>query len=52
MLIFIAIGWGFKTGVEVIMLPITYRVIARLKRKEGVDIYDKKTDFSPLSLDV
>ena len=52
MLIFIAIGWGFKTGVEVIMLPITYRVIAWLKRKEGVDIYDKKTDFSPLSLDV
>jgi uncharacterized integral membrane protein (TIGR00697 family) len=52
MLIFIAIGWGFKTGVEVIMLPITYHVIARLKRKEGVDIYDKKTDFSPLSLDV
>ena len=52
MLVYILIGWGFKTGVEVIMLPVTYRVIAFLKRKEGVDIYDKKTDFTPLSLKV
>ncbi len=52
MLIFIAIGWGFKTSVEVVMLPITYRVIAWLKRKEHVDIYDKTTDFSPLKLSV
>ena len=52
MFIYILIGWGFKTGVEVVMLPVTYRVIAWLKRKEGVDIYDKKTDFTPLSLKV
>lgn len=52
MVIYILIGWGFKTAVEVVMLPITYRVIAFLKRKEGVDIYDKKTDFTPLSLKV
>jgi len=52
MAIYILIGWWFKTGVEVVMLPVTYRVIAFLKRKEGVDIYDKKTDFTPLSLKV
>lgn len=52
MVIYILIGWGFKTGVEVVMLPITYRVIAFLKRKEGVDVYDKKTNFTPLSLEV
>lgn len=52
MVVFILIGWGFKTGVEVVMLPVTYRVIAFLKRKEGVDHYDKKTNFTPLSIDV
>ena len=28
------LGWFYKTGVEVVMLPITYRVIAYLKRHE------------------
>ena len=50
MVLFILIGWGFKTGVEVVMLPVTYRVISWLKRRESVDVYDKKTDFSPLSI--
>lgn len=52
MVIYILIGWGFKTGVEIVMLPVTYRVIAWLKRKEGVDTYDTKTNFTPLSIDV
>lgn len=29
-----ALGWVYKTGVEVVMLPITYRVIAYVKRHE------------------
>ena len=29
-----ALGWVYKTGVEVAMLPITYRVIAYIKRHE------------------
>ncbi|MDH6195979.1 putative integral membrane protein (TIGR00697 family) [Mycobacterium frederiksbergense] len=29
-----ALGWIYKTAVEVIMLPITYRVIAVIKRRE------------------
>jgi uncharacterized integral membrane protein (TIGR00697 family) len=29
-----ALGWIYKTAVEVIMLPITYRVIAYIKRHE------------------
>lgn len=29
-----ALGWFYKTGVEVVMLPITYRVIAYVKRHE------------------
>lgn len=48
LVIFILVGWLFKTIVEVVMLPLTYRVVAALKRREGVDAYDKKTDFTPL----
>lgn len=29
-----ALGWFYKTAVEVVMLPITYRVIALIKRRE------------------
>lgn len=50
MLNFIAVGWSFKTVVEVIMLPVTYRVIKFLKTKEHQDYYDKETDFSPFKL--
>lgn len=49
---FILVGWLFKTAVEIVLLPVTYRVIAFLKRKENVDAYDKQTDFSPLHLAV
>jgi uncharacterized integral membrane protein (TIGR00697 family) len=33
-LTYVALGWVYKTAVEVIMLPITYRVIAFIKRRE------------------
>ena len=29
-----ALGWLYKTAVEVVLLPVTYRVIAYLKRHE------------------
>ena len=35
---------------EAILTPVTYRVIAFLKRVEGVDVYDKGTNFSPFSV--
>ncbi len=31
---YVAIGWIYKTAVEVIVLPVTYRVIAFIKRRE------------------
>jgi len=52
MFIFIMVGWLFKTGVEIILLPVTYRVIAFIKKKEGLDEYDKKTNFTPFKLKV
>lgn len=47
MLKFIAVGWAFKIIVEVVFLPVTYQAIRFLKKREGVDAYDKKTDFTP-----
>lgn len=52
MLIFITVGWAFKIGVEVVFLPVTYRVIDFLKKREKVDAYDKKTDFTPAKISV
>jgi len=31
---YVALGWFYKTAVEVIMLPVTYRVIGYVKRHE------------------
>jgi uncharacterized integral membrane protein (TIGR00697 family) len=42
----------FKTGVEAAVTPLTYRVVAFLKRAEGVDVYDVDTDFNPFKLRV
>lgn len=33
---YIAVGWLYKVGVEVVFLPITYRVIAAIKRREAL----------------
>ncbi len=41
-----------KTGWEVIMTPVTYRVVGWLKRKEGEDYYDVGTDFTPFRVRV
>jgi queuosine precursor transporter len=32
--VYTALGWLYKTAVEVVMLPVTYRVIAYIKRRE------------------
>lgn len=40
----------FKTGVEVIFTPLTYRVIKYLKKHEDEDYYDTNTNFNPFSL--
>lgn len=40
----------FCTLWEFVALPITYRVTALLKKAEGLDIYDRNTDFNPFHL--
>jgi uncharacterized integral membrane protein (TIGR00697 family) len=39
-----------KVAVEVAFTPVTYKVVAALKRAEHEDYYDRHTDFSPFSL--
>jgi uncharacterized PurR-regulated membrane protein YhhQ (DUF165 family) len=41
-----------KVGVEVVFTPVTYRVVAFLKRAENEDYYDRDTDFTPFSVKV
>lgn len=47
---FILQGWLYKTAVEIIFLPITYRAISFLKRREHRDALDTKTDFTPFHI--
>jgi queuosine precursor transporter len=41
-----------KTGWEVAMTPVTYRVVAFLKHAEREDYYDLNTNFTPFSVKV
>jgi len=47
----ILLGWAIKTVVEIVMLPVTYPIVRFLKKVEGVDYYDYKTDFNPFTTD-
>ncbi len=40
-------NWGLKILWEVVLTPVTYAVVGWLKAREGVDIFDDSTDFSP-----
>ncbi|OYW16176.1 MAG: hypothetical protein B7Z39_02385 [Novosphingobium sp. 12-64-8] len=42
-------NWGFKVLWEIVLTPATYAVVGYLKRREGVDVYDTDTDFSPFA---
>ncbi len=39
-----------KVGWEVLLTPLTYLVVNRLKRAEGVDAFDSGTDFTPFAV--
>jgi queuosine precursor transporter len=39
-----------KVGVEVVLTPVTYKIVGFLKRAEQVDHYDRDTDFTPFAL--
>jgi uncharacterized integral membrane protein (TIGR00697 family) len=40
--------WLVKSGYEAAATPLTYLAVGFLKRKDGVDVYDRDTRFNPL----
>ena len=46
-----AANYALKVGWEIVATPITYRVVAALKRAEHEDFYDVDTNFTPFSLE-
>ena len=43
-------NYGIKVGWEILATPITYKVVAWLKRVEHEDYFDRDTDFNPFTL--
>ena len=41
--------WFIKCAWEAILTPVTYAVVGFLKRREGVEVFDTSTDFSPFA---
>ena len=42
-------NWGLKVLWEVVLTPVTYAVVGWLKAREGVEVFDTGTDFSPFA---
>jgi queuosine precursor transporter len=40
-------NWAMKVAWEVVLTPVTYAVVGGLKRAEGIDVFDRGTDFTP-----
>lgn len=47
-----ATNWFLKVLWEAVLTPVTYLVVGALKRHEGIDVYDKGTNFSPFKAGV
>jgi queuosine precursor transporter len=41
------VNWALKVLWEILLTPVTYAVVGFLKRREGVDVFDEGTNFSP-----
>ena len=38
-----------KVGWEVLLTPVTYKVVGALKQAEGLDVFDRETNFTPFA---
>ncbi|HEY0414152.1 MAG TPA: queuosine precursor transporter [Allosphingosinicella sp.] len=47
LLVVLVTQWGLKVAWEALLTPVTYAVVGFLKRGEGIDVYDRGTDFTP-----
>lgn len=42
--------WLWKCGFEILFTPFTYAIVITIKRLEGIDHFDRTTNFQPFSL--
>lgn len=40
--------WALKVGWEALLTPLAYLVVGVLQRREGIDVYDRHTAFTPV----
>jgi uncharacterized integral membrane protein (TIGR00697 family) len=48
----LATQYALKVGWEALLTPVTYKAVGWLKRREGIDVYDERTDFTPFTAKV
>lgn len=46
----IVTNWVLKSAYEAVMTPVTYLVVNKLKEREGIDTFDRDTDFRPVAV--
>ena len=51
-LLVLTTNWAMKVAWEAALTPATYVVVGALKRREGVDVFDEGTDFTPFGAKV
>jgi uncharacterized integral membrane protein (TIGR00697 family) len=39
--------WAIKTAWEAVLTPVTYLAVGALKKREGIEVFDEGTNFSP-----
>lgn len=42
-------NWAMKVAWEALLTPVTYAVVGWLKGREGVEVFDEDTEFSPFA---
>ncbi len=50
LLILILTQMAMKTGYEILVLPLTNRVVRWVKKMEGTDVFDENIDYNPLKV--
>jgi queuosine precursor transporter len=52
LLVVLVTQFALKVVWEALLTPVTYGVVGWLKRREGIDVYDTGTDFTPFKASV
>ena len=43
-------NYVFKIAIEIVFLPVTYKIVRWLKTQEVIDYFDEDTNFSPIAI--